>query len=278
MGNISCIAVDWSGNKRDGDQKRKIWVAEARGGRLVDLQDGRTRLEVVRYLLERIGSRDLLVIGIDFAFSFPQWYLEDNDLQSAPALWARAADHGEDWLGGNEWPFWGGRRNVYQNLPEGLTVDRQFRETDWFHGGESVFHIDGPANVGTGTVRGLPHLAKMRCAGAAIWPFDAAVAGRPVVVEIYPRAFYGNRARTNTSDAAAESRRMYLDRVYPCPALEEERRNDMIHSGDAFDAGVSALVMSAHVGDLQRLRQATERPVSVEGEIWAPLIRRWFHG
>ena len=52
----------------------------------------------------------------------------------------------------------------------------------------------------------------------------------------------------------------------------------MIASGDAFDAGVSALEMSTHVGDLQRLGPATERPVSVEGEIWAPLIRRWFHG
>ena len=276
MGNIRCIAVDWSGNRNDRAQATAIWVAEAERDRLVALEDGRTRLDVVRYLLERIGRRDPLVIGLDFAFSFPQWYLEYNGLQNAPALWAWAAEYGEVWLGGNTWPFWGGRNDAYQRLPEDLTVDRQFRETDWFHDGASVFHISGPANVGTGTIRGLPYLTQMRRAGAAIWPFDAAVADGPMVVEIYPRVFYGNRASTNRSDAGAESRQMYLDRVYP--ALEERWHDDMIASGDAFDAGVSALEMSAHVGDLQRLGPATERPVSVEGEIWAPLIRRWFHG
>ena len=119
MGNIRCIAVDWSGNRNDRAQERAIWVAEAEQDRLVALEDGRTRLDVVRYLLERIGRRDPLVIGLDFAFSFPQWYLEDNGLQNAPALWARAAEHGEVWLGGNTWPFWGGQNNVYQRLPEG---------------------------------------------------------------------------------------------------------------------------------------------------------------
>ena len=275
MENIRCIAVDWSGNKRDYYQKRAIWSAEAECGRLMALQSGRTRLCVVNDLLERIRRYGPLVIGLDFAFSFPEWHLEREGIQNAPNLWAWAAAHEERWLKGNTWPFWGLPNTEYPRPPECLTLARQFRETDWVRGGQSVFRINGNGNVGTGTIRGLRHLVSMRRAGAAIWPFDAAAADGPVVVEIYPRVFYGDRVSTKRNEAGAESRRTYLGRVYP--DLAEGWRDAMVRGGDAFDAGVSALVMSAHVGDLQRLRQATERPVSVEGEIWAPLIRRWFH-
>ena len=274
MDNVRCIAVDWSGAGEPAYQREHIWVAEAMHGRLVQLWNSQTRREVVNFLLEQIRGGGPLVIGLDFAFSFPRWYLCENDFENAQALWARAARQGDLWLNGRTWPFWG-RPGPLNYRPEDLTVDMELRETDWANDGESVFHVYGPANVGTGTIRGLPHLAEMRAAGATIWPFDTPVLGVPNVIEIYPRLFYGCRVTKSREEHGRNSRRIYLERNYP--DLERQRHDNMVDSDDAFDAGVSALVMSAHVGDLNELQPAEEPPISLEGEIWVPLVRRWFH-
>ena len=128
----------------------------------------------------------------------------------------------------------------------------------------SVFHISGTGNVGTGTIRGLPELARFQEAGAAIWPFDGAQADGPTVIEIYPRVFYGMGVNKGNSD----DRRDYLEEEYA--GLEGEWRGMMIASDDAFDAGVSALVMSAHAEDIQRLQREGQEPTSMEGKIWVP--------
>jgi hypothetical protein len=44
----STIAVDWSGAARGAE--RRIWLAEVAGGRLVRLECGRSRAELVRHL------------------------------------------------------------------------------------------------------------------------------------------------------------------------------------------------------------------------------------
>ncbi len=270
MENVRCIAVDWSGAEDLKDQRDKIWVAEAVQGRLIRLENGRTRRQVVDYLLEKICGGGPLIIGLDFAFSFPEWYLDEYHLENVQALWAEAAKRGERWLNGQTPPFWG-LDGPFKSQPEEVMDDLGLRETDWANGGESVFHVSGGANVGTGTIRGLPHLAEMQNAGATIWPFDAPVPDSPNVIEIYPRVFYGH----GVTKSLERSRRRYLERNYG--DLEGPLHDDMVASDDAFDAGVSALMMSAHIGDLQKLQQATEPTISLEGEIWAPLVRRWFH-
>lgn len=272
--NVRCIAVDWSGAVNLRYQREHIWVAEAAQGRLIQLRNGQNRRDVVDYLLRTIRGGGPLVIGLDFAFSFPRWYLEEHHLENVQALWTRAADQGERWLKGQTWPFWG-LPGPFNNHPEDLTEDLELRETDWVNDGEPVFHVHGGANVGTGTIRGLPHLTEMRCAGATIWPFDAPVPGSPNVIEIYPRVFYGHGVTKKRDENGRNSRRRYLERNYP--DLERPQHDAMVVSDDAFDAGVSALVMSAHIGALQRLQPATEPPISLEGEIWVPLMRRWFH-
>ena len=91
---------------------------------------------------------------------------------------------------------------------------------------------------------------------------------RPNVIEIYPRVFYGRGVINNSTDKGRESRMVYLEGEYV--RLERHWRDIMTGSEDAFDAGVSALVMSARAGELQRLQQATERRRLMEGEIWSP--------
>ena len=49
---------------------------------------------------------------------------------------------------------------------------------------KSVFQLVGNGQVGRGSVRGMPHLARLRAEGFAIWPFDGA--RDRLVVEIYP--------------------------------------------------------------------------------------------
>src|SRR5712691_4647107 len=48
-----------------------------------------------------------LAVGLDFAFSFPAWFLTDHGHKSVRELWAAAELHGEEWLKECAPPFWG---------------------------------------------------------------------------------------------------------------------------------------------------------------------------
>ncbi|MFD4251518.1 hypothetical protein ACFWQL_17435 [Amycolatopsis thermoflava] len=82
------VAVDWSGRAGPA-QRRVIWVAEVAGGELVRLENGRSREEVVDWLIGT-ATPDL-VVGLDFAFSLPAWYLRERGL-TARGLWAALAE------------------------------------------------------------------------------------------------------------------------------------------------------------------------------------------
>ena len=99
-----------------------------------------------------------------------------------------------------------------------------------------------------------------------IWPFDPAKEGAPIVVEIYPRLFYGNDVTKSLSQKSLNSRRDFLEGNYN--RLEQRWKDLMIKSPDAFDAGVSALHMSRCVENFRGLEQETQLPTSLEGRIW----------
>ena len=272
MESVKCIAVDWSGEKYEKGQLEGIWLAVAESNSLIRLKNGLTRDEVIAMLVEEIKSAGPLFIGLDFAFSFPQWFLDCHQLQSVNDLWQLAANKGEIWLTGETWPFWGKDNTKYQKCPEELEDHLQFRQTDEDHRSsniKSVFQISGGAGtVGTGTIRGLPKLSRLQEAGAAIWPFDVPNPDGPNVIELYPRLFYRRAVTNNMSVSGRNSRQSYLDKRYP--RLEGYWRDVMIGSDDAFDAGISALAMSAYAKDLQKLKPATQSPKILEGEIWSP--------
>ena len=270
---MKCIAVDWSGSRGDADQLQRIALAIAEEGSLTRLKNGLTREEIVALLVEEIKSGGALAIGIDFAFSLPEWYLHDRGLRSARELWELATQEGETWLKGSTWPFWG-RKGPYQKRPASLDTYFEFRKTDddlrdrRFRP-QSAFKVYGAGTVGTGSIRGLPFLADLRDAGAAIWPFDAPENGQPIVVEIYPRYFYGTGITNNGDITGRNSRRAYLA-PEEYSRLEQHWRDIMIGNEHAFDAGVSALVMSANAANLRRLQPDTASPYSLEGRIWTP--------
>lgn len=205
-----------------------------------------------------------MIVGFDFAFSLPAWFLEKRGLQNARKLWALAGREAEEWLARCEPPFWGrpGKGRPVLGPERG-----HFRRTDIDvpdTGGirpKSVFQIGGAGAVGTGSLRGMPILHRLTTAGFSVWPFDPL--GWPRVVEIYPRLLTGlvNKSNASERDAYLSARRGTLD---------SDLRGCAVSSEDAFDAAVSALVMSENLDDLASLSSTTDRQTMLEGQIWHP--------
>ena len=257
---VDVVAVDWSG-RRIGERKY-IWTARVRGGELIELRNGQTRAEVIDELIAAPSGRDSrLVVGLDFAFSCPAWYLRQRQLASARALWELATTQGESWLAACEAPFWG--RPGFRR-PE---LAQHFRRTELAVaaaggiGPKSVFQIGGAGAVGTGTVRGLPSLLALQHAGFSIWPFDPPATR--TVVEIYPRLLTGPVIKRSQM-----AREAYL--AESATWLPPELARFATSNEDAFDAAVSAIVMSEHASALSLLDQTTDPETWLEGQIWAP--------
>ena len=260
-GGVRVLAVDWSGARTGAE--RAMWLAEVRDGALFRLECGRTREQLAEHLLAEAERDPHLVAGLDFAFSLPAWFLRARGLADGPALWALATEEAEGWLAACESPFWGRPGKKRPDLPTHL---RHTDEAVPAVGGirpKSVFQIGGAGAVGTGSLRGMPILHRLREAGFHVWPFDPP--GWPLAVEIYPRLL--TEAVTKSS---AERRAAYLAARYP--SLPDWAVAAAGGSEDAFDALISALVMSLHAADLAALPPVDDPPLRAEGFIWHP---RW---
>src|SRR5215216_2159941 len=102
---VRVIAVDWS--RAQVGAQHKIWLVEVADGQLVRLENGRDRPALTDHLIELAQADPELVVGLDFAFSLPAWYLESRDLASAHALWSLADQEADSWLAACERPLWG---------------------------------------------------------------------------------------------------------------------------------------------------------------------------
>jgi hypothetical protein len=289
------VGVDWSGDQGPG-QRRKIWagVWTASTGKVL-LESGRTRNELMEWLLELAGETPRMVVGFDFSFSYPAWFLRELGIGSAPEFWRVVADgQGEKWLhkdceDGRFWGRVGSQRHgkkpaefcgehAHRMLRRAETVLKVRAEmTDPLQiariagiAPKSVFQIGGAGAVGTASLRGMPGLLRLRSAGFRVWPFDApSLKNAPMVVEIYTRLMTG--AVTKSSEVA---RTAYL---------AKKRREDALFAGlsrrvvakaraseDAFDALVTAMVMTEHRGEFARLRKTEDEVFRMEGQTWVP--------
>jgi hypothetical protein len=254
---VRVIAVDWSGKLKGAEEH--LWLAEVRDGELVELRNGLSREHLVAGLVELTRDEPGAVVGLDFAFSFPRWWCLERGWTSGRDVWAAMAEEGERLLAACEAPFWGrpGRPNPH-------APDRLYRRTDRDTGvgtPKSVFQIGGAGAVGTGSIRGMPHLLTLAQHGFGVWPFDGDA--WPRAVEIYPRALTGPVRKSSWTE-----RHAYLHREFPeQPAHLLERAAG---SEDAFDAAVSALVMAAHRTELEGLTRSSDPDYAIEGRIWRP--------
>jgi hypothetical protein len=238
------VAVDWSGRARDAS--RFIWTAVAAGGELRSLEDGRDREQVGDHLVELAGADPDLVVGLDFAFSLPLWFLDRCGYENGMAVPEPVA---EGWLRDCPPPFWGryGRRRGPEE-PRHRVTELLVKPP-----AKSVFQVGGAGAVGTGSLRGFPLLRRLRAEGFAIWPFDPP--RRPLALEIFPRLLTGPVIKSRR----AERERYLRERGWPARAADTE---------DAFDAAVSALVMSRQAARLAALAAEEDPVIRREGRIW----------
>jgi hypothetical protein len=190
---LRVIAVDWSG--RSGpDQRRVLWLAEVANGELVRLEAGRHRDGIVDVLIREADRNPHLIVGLDFAFSLPEWYVWQRGL-TPHALWSALASEVPTprmqavglaaWMNSPEPPFW--TTGEAHGL---LTGDQKFRRTEIEVSSagsqpKSVFQLVGAGQVGRGSLYGMQALHRLAAAGFRIWPFDECAL--PLVVEIFPR-------------------------------------------------------------------------------------------
>jgi hypothetical protein len=248
------FAVDWSG-KLKGEHE-SVWLAEVRDEELVSLENGRSRGELVEHIVSIADVDPEIVVGFDFAFSFPGWWCEAQGWRNVREVWSALAADGEQLLAACDHPLWGrpGKSNPHSS-------DRRHRrtETEENKTAKSVFQIGGAGVVGTGSIRGMPHLLTLAEHGFSIWPFDAVQP--PCVIEIYPRALTGpvNKSRLATRRALLYER---------FPTQPEGMLERAAGSEDAFDAAVSALVMAKHLDQIAELPATTDPKFAVEGRVW----------
>ncbi len=301
------IAIDWSGRIDVAGQRRHIWAgvwtAGADGKATVRLEAGRTREEVGEWLLGLARETPRMVVSIDCCFSYPAWFLHEHGCATVFDFWRHVvAGHGETWLTRecDDVRFWGkvGPNKTGKRPPvfcgEGLRS--MYRHTDYdnkinpsLEGGEaeraariqkmrgitpkSPFQVGGSGSVGTGSLRAMPLLLRLREGGFRVWPFESAkLAGakpQPLLVEMYTRLMTGPVAKSN-----AAARKAYL---------AAKRKSDPVYgvvgravfakaegSEDAFDALVSTMEMVRHASEFAALKATREDDLRLEGITWRP--------
>jgi len=301
------VAVDWSGDRSAAGQRKKIWAAvwsttaagHVQGGS-VRLESGRTRSELADCLIEMSHETPRMVVGIDCCFSFPAWFLAEHRCTSVFALWKSVAEgRGEEWLHRecSDARFWGvagsGRTGKRPVEFSGDGLRRMLRTTDWENkiavredGGDSdraarmrgitaksPFQIGGSGSVGTGSLRAMPILQRMRESGFRVWPFESAeFAGTrpgPLLVEMYTRLLTGPVAKRN-----ADARRAYLASRRETAELYAGLSRGVLakacESEDAFDALVSCMEMVRCRDEFSSLGATSDELLRLEGITWHP--------
>lgn len=259
---VKAVAADWSG-AATGEQ-RSLWLAECdpldpwrpnQQPRLARLQ-GMTRDGAADRLLALAERDPALVVGLDFGFSLPRWYLAETAVASAADLWAHHVNLGR-WLADCPPPFWGrpGRPRPV------LAPERHWRRTELATSPrpKSVFQIGGAGSVGTASLRGMPVLHRLRQAGFAVWPMDPP--RLPLVLEVWPRLHIGSLVKSRSTD-----RREWL--AARPSSVPRPLRRQAEQSADAFDATAAALGLAADLAAVCRLSPVDDPVVRLEGWIW----------
>lgn len=303
MGDLDrIVAVDWSGRVDAAGQRRHIWAGVWTAGK-VTLEAGRTREELVSWLIEMARETPRMVVSLDCCFSFPAWFLAEHGCTTVFEFWKKVAEgQGERWLAreceevARDVRFWGAPHKRPEEFC-GENLHRSMRWTDMdnkitpkmLEGDperaakvkgitpKSPFQIGGSGSVGTGSLRAMPFLLRLHEAGFCVWPFESsrlnATRPQPLLVEMYTRLMTGAVAKSNE-----QARARYLaakkktDEVYKRLGRVVQQR--ALASEDAFDALVSVLEMVRAQQDFHHLKATKDDLLRLEGITWRPGLRK----
>jgi len=281
------IAIDWSGRIDTAGQRRHIVAAKWHNDK-VSVEAGRTRHEIAEWLIQQAENDPTLVVGFDFCFSFPAWFVREIGAASAPEFWSIVAHHSEGWLAreNQDRRFWGKPHKRPEEF-SGQQLHRMLRATDIdcklaalipeeeramrVRGitPKSVFQIGGSGSVGTASLRGMPMLQRLRGSGFRIWPFDTPAPNQPLIVEMYTRLNTGPVHKSN-----AVARVAYLQQKRAADPRYAALSRTILHkaqaSEDAFDALVSVMVMVANRAAFNQLPLPRDPAYQLEGWTWSP--------
>jgi hypothetical protein len=295
------VAIDWSGDASAAGQRRKIWagVWSGGGGKVfggnVTLEAGRTRAELVDALIAMARETPRMVVGVDFCFSYPAWFVREHGAATAVEFWEIVAAHGERWLSREceEARFWGrvgpmrsgkkprefrgdaGALRMLRRADEACKVRAAILDVALAArvkgiAPKSPFQIGGAGAVGTGTLRGIPQLQRLHAAGFRVWPFEEpelrGEKPRPLMVEIYPRLLTGEVNKGSAKARAAWLAKRRGDAAYA--ALGRGVLGKARASEDAFDALVSVMAMAEQRASFLALRKASDAVTLLEGAVW----------
>ena len=215
------------------------------------------REQVVEFLVAEAHRDPRLVVGLDFSFSAPAWFLAENEVEDGPGFWSLVTEQGEDWLANPKRPFFGPKGT---SRPRDLQLFRQTEENLSGFTPKSFFQIAGAGAVGTMSIRGIPKLAELADAGFGIWPFHDPEPDSPLVVEIYPRSLTGVSGKRDRRICEKLLSEEFADLIEP------DLRGVIASDEDLFDASVSAAAMYRHLAGFPNLPAGNR----IEGEIWTP--------
>jgi hypothetical protein len=289
------VAVDWSGRVDAAGQRRHIWAGVWTRGK-VTLEAGRTRGELMDWLIEMARETPRMVVSLDCCFSFPAWFLAEHGCATVFEFWRKvAAGQGERWLDrecdevARDVRFWGAPHKRPEQFC-GDNLHRMLRFTDVDNkitpklAGEdperaasvrgitpkSPFQIGGSGSVGTGSLRAMPFLLRLSEAGFRVWPFESSRAGnikpQPLLVEMYTRLLTGAVKKSN-----AEARKVYLA-AKKYKGLGRGVMTKALGSEDAFDALVCCMEMARFRDEFARLKATKDGMLRLEGITWRPGI------
>ncbi len=209
--------VDWSAANSRTTGADSIWVAELIGSKK-NIENFSTREETYDYLIDIISKakeKQRLLIGLDFAFSYPMDSYDGFGCHDRAELWDLISKEIKDDsdnennrfdassnlnmnFPNNEGPFWGRPRgkkhkgkypNLYNRRPKkyGRDLPREKRCIDILANGKSVWNVYNPGSVGSQTLMGIYYLQRLKeRKDCIIWPFDELDDTKHVITEIYP--------------------------------------------------------------------------------------------
>ena len=298
------VAIDWSGRVDTAGPAaahlgRRLDHASPNDKGKFTLEAGRTREELITWLIELAQETPRMVVSVDCCFSFPAWFLAEHGCRTVFDFWRHvAAGHGERWLArecnevARDERFWGKpHKRPAQFCGEGLP--KSMRQTDMENkitpkllAGDperaakvkgitpkSPFQIGGSGSVGTGSLRAMPFLLSLWEAGFRVWPFESpsliARRPQPLLVEMYTRLLTGAVAKSNEA-----ARRAYLTAKRMSDTAYMELGRGVLAkayaSEDAFDALVSVVEMVRWRGEFAGLKPTKDEVLQLEGITWRP--------
>jgi hypothetical protein len=222
------VVVRWTGDAREAHEG--IWIArvDVATGAVLELTSAYLRHAATSRLLDILEDTQATVVGFNFPFSLPAWFLRDNEL-TAKALWADAALRAS-WLETCPEPFYGraARRRPWPK-PRGPL----YRETELAAlaargiATPTVFRLAGSKQPGATCLRCAGALDRLQAAGVAIWPFDDP--RLPMCVEIDHRLLLPD---IDVFDRKARAHHIDVTR-WPQPGPDRDAAVDNPHAFEA---------------------------------------------